>query len=386
MAVEKFGSLFLTAFLIATASGSIAPLKLDAQEVVLNLQPPSFSIKLNLRNDSSLLDLPWTNGKQQEKVPAPDTTISPIRTTPSRAPSTTPSYSYGDCGVANLMDEETNRIVGGVQAIPNEFLWQAFVKVETNAGNIYYCGGSLIADRWILTSARCVLIPGQTLRYLTIYLGAHDITASYEANRRVYNGYEAYVHPEWNPSTQAGDIALIKLYNIVTYTQYIRPVCLATYNEPSYVNSKVTVAGWGTTSDGSYTLSPVLREVTVPVISNTQCSNYYGSAVITSKVMCTTGMLSRGPCNGDNGGPLIFRESNGRWKQIGIVSFVSSQGCQSGYPYGYTRLSSYSTWVQNVISSYSGSSSTTTTPSSSSGSQTSAILSLVISLLLLMQL
>lgn len=159
---------------------------------------------------------------------------------------------------------------------------------------------------------------------------------------------------------------------------------------------------------GSYTLSPVLREVTVPVISNTQCSNYYGSTVITSKVMCTTGMLSRGPCNaslkkfqnqnfkkiisniiitqGDNGGPLIFRESNGRWKQIGIVSFVSSQGCQSGYPYGYTRLSSYSTWVQNVISSYSGSSSTTTTPSSSSGSQTSAILSLVISLFLLMQL
>jgi hypothetical protein len=152
MAVEIFRFLFLTVFLIAAASGSITPLKLDAQEVVLNLQPPSFSIKLNLRNDSSLLDLPWTNGKEQEKVPAPDTTISPIRTTPS--------YSYGGCGVANLMDGETDRIVGGVQAIPNEFPWQAFVKVETNAGIIYYCGGSLIADRWILTSARCVLIPG----------------------------------------------------------------------------------------------------------------------------------------------------------------------------------------------------------------------------------
>jgi hypothetical protein len=99
------------------------------------------------------------NGKQQEKVPAPDTTISPIRKTSSRAPSTTPSYSYGDCGVANLMDEGTDRIVGRVQAIPNEFPWQAFVKVETNACNIYYCGGSLIADRWIRTSARCVLIP-----------------------------------------------------------------------------------------------------------------------------------------------------------------------------------------------------------------------------------
>lgn len=54
---------------------------------------------------------------------------------------------------------------------------------------------------------------------MTVYLGAHDITASYEANRKMYTGYEVYIHPEWNPSTQAGDIALIKLYDIVTYTR-----------------------------------------------------------------------------------------------------------------------------------------------------------------------
>lgn len=112
------------------------------------------------------------------------------------------------------------------------------------------------------------------MRYLSVYLGAHDITLAYEANRRLYNGYEIYIHPEWNPTTMAGDIAMIKLATIVTYTrnnhlllifvilvinnsiemdfiiEYIRPVCLASSSEPSYENIQVTVAGWGTTSDG----------------------------------------------------------------------------------------------------------------------------------------
>nr|CAH0103335.1 unnamed protein product [Daphnia galeata] len=330
-------------------------------------------IKLNVRNDSSSLNVPWNDGG---KVPAPETTTVSTRTSPS----------WFDCGVANLrMDPVGNedRIVGGVQAFPNKFPWQSFVKVETSSGKISYCGGSLIDDRWILTTARCVSIPGETVRYLSVYLGAHDITASYEANRRLYNGYEIYIHPEWNPTTMAGDIAMIKLAAIVAYTQYIRPVCLASSSEPSYDNSQVTVAGWGTTSDGSSNLSPVLREVTVPVISNSQCSSFYGTLFITNKVMCTNGVLNRGPCNGDSGGPLIYQQTNGRWKQIGIVSFVSNLGCQMGYPYGYTRLSSYSNWVYNIMSSYSNSASTT--PSPSSGSSLSAFLSLVlISLSLIM--
>ena len=107
-------------------------------------------IKLNVRNDSSSsLNVPWNDGG---KVPAPETTTVSTRTSPS----------WFDCGVANLrMDPVGNedRIVGGVQAFPNKFPWQSFVKVETSSGKISYCGGSLIDDRWILTTARCVSIP-----------------------------------------------------------------------------------------------------------------------------------------------------------------------------------------------------------------------------------
>jgi hypothetical protein len=57
--------------------------------------------------------------------------------------------------------ENNGRIVGGVEALPNEFPWQAYLQVETvgNNGGYYSCGGSLIADKWILTAAHCLDIP-----------------------------------------------------------------------------------------------------------------------------------------------------------------------------------------------------------------------------------
>jgi V8-like Glu-specific endopeptidase len=43
---------------------------------------------------------------------------------------------------------------------PNEFPWQAFLRVEMSTGSIGFCGGSLISNRWILTAAHCLVSPG----------------------------------------------------------------------------------------------------------------------------------------------------------------------------------------------------------------------------------
>jgi secreted trypsin-like serine protease len=50
--------------------------------------------------------------------------------------------------------------------------------------------------------------------------------------------------------------------------------------------------------------------------------------------------------------------NNGRWKQIGIVSFYPFRNCQNGNPSGYTRLSYYSNWIRGVVTSSNGMSST----------------------------
>ena len=48
---------------------------------------------------------------------------------------------------------------------------------------------------------------------------------------------------------------------------------------------------------------------------------------------------------GDSGGALVLNNGNG-YTQIGVVSFVSSAGCASGYPSGYVRVTSYLDWLR----------------------------------------
>jgi len=50
---------------------------------------------------------------------------------------------------------------------------------------------------------------------------------------------------------------------------------------------------------------------------------------------------------GDSGGPLIYQESDSVYTQVGIVSFGSSAGCQRGYPVGFTRVTSFLSWISS---------------------------------------
>ena len=38
-------------------------------------------------------------------------------------------------------------------------------------------------------------------------------------NQKTFRDYEIYIHPEWNSTTQAGNVALIKLSTVVEYTR-----------------------------------------------------------------------------------------------------------------------------------------------------------------------
>jgi secreted trypsin-like serine protease len=51
---------------------------------------------------------------------------------------------------------------------------------------------------------------------------------------------------------------------------------------------------------------------------------------------------------GDSGGPLVYQESDGLYTQVGIVSFGAAAGCQLGYPAGFTRVTSYLSWISAI--------------------------------------
>ena len=48
---------------------------------------------------------------------------------------------------------------------------------------------------------------------------------------------------------------------------------------------------------------------------------------------------------GDNGGPLVYLENDGIYTQVGIGTFLVIVGCDSAYPAGFTRVTSYLSWI-----------------------------------------
>jgi len=119
--------------------------------------------------------------------------------------------------------------------------------------------------------------------YFDIMAGAHNVRASSEPHRVEITSYNGWTHPGWNHNTLENDIALIELPSPMSFNEYIKPSCM--------------------------------------------------------------------PMAGDSGGPLNMKydaksgASGDKWKQVGVVSFGASAGCEVGYPAGFTRTEYYLDWI-----------------------------------------
>jgi len=236
------------------------------------------------------------------------------------------------CG-QNQMNE---KIVGGVEAVPGEFPWQVAINID----GLYFCGGSLIDSTHVLTAAHCA----DGARFFTLTFGAHNQQQN-EPSQFTERSTVYTIHPNWNPNTLSGDLAIITLPTPVTLTNRIQPICLAGANAPNYVGETLLVSGWGKTQDVGGSVSPVLNKANVIGITTAECAAVYGS-IITDAILCVeTTTTGQGPCNGDSGGPLSYIQADGTYNQVGIVSFGSRLCLNSGNPDGFTRVSSYAQWL-----------------------------------------
>lgn len=96
-------------------------------------------------------------------------------------------------------------------------------------------------------------------------------------------------HSEYNPETYDNDIALLKLFSEVHFTNFVRPVCLWKESDGlvSVADKAGTVIGWGFDKNGK--IEPKLMFVNMFVQSNEECSNalsYYWNRFTTNKTFC----------------------------------------------------------------------------------------------------
>merc|ERR1711988_338299 len=240
------------------------------------------------------------------------------------------------CGIEGPPSKD--RIVGGFEAQENQWPWQVALFID----NAWFCGGSIISENWVMTAAHCV----DGALYFDILAGAHNVRASSEPHRVEITSFNGFTHENWDTSDLSNDIALIELPSPITFNDYSKPSCLPAPGDEAAVGDELSVIGWGRPSDSAGGISPVLRMVhDIPVMSNRQCNNYYG--IVGDGVVCIDTTGGRGSCNGDSGGPLIDEISPKKWKQVGVVSFGSTAGCEVGAPAGFTRTEYYLDWINS---------------------------------------
>ncbi|XP_064093207.1 clotting factor B-like [Macrobrachium nipponense] len=165
-----------------------------------------------------------------------------------------------------------------------------------------------------------------------------------------------YVHDDYKTGPNAAnseehDIALLYLGGTLTFGTTVKPLCMP--RPEDYVAEKEVVAtGWGVTDYGG-NQSNTLQEVGLNLKSPEDCKTLNDNApetqFITDNMICALGQ-NKDACQGDSGGPLITLAEDGRWVQLGIVSF-GYKCAEPNVPGFYTKLVNYVDWIENVTRS-----------------------------------
>ncbi|GJQ80502.1 hypothetical protein Trydic_g12394 [Trypoxylus dichotomus] len=225
------------------------------------------------------------------------------------------------------------RILGGTIAENAAYPFMVSLRLFPNR---LLCGGTIVNNRWILTAAHCMV--NETTSMITVVAGTNMLESdgTYAWIQRVV------IHPDFiGTGIRPDDIALIRLSSPLTYSSAIAAVALDMGGSES---TDVTMIGWGSSRRGG-PFSNRLRQYSTQILRQDMCTRRYN--YVTAKQFCTRWKRGSGTCDGDSGGPLIDTRTK---RQLGIASFASIRGCGIA-PDVYTRVSSYTTWIQNTINS-----------------------------------
>ncbi|KAK9718667.1 Trypsin [Popillia japonica] len=214
--------------------------------------------------------------------------------------------------------------------------------------------GILISERFILTAAHCVVRDDRKLPSI-VRLGKIDLLGdSDNATAQDIPVEERIIHPEYKSYKLGKDIALLRLARTAEFNDNVKAVCL---NTSPQIRSRLLISGWGLINRTTEQRSRFLQRAIMEPYDLNKCNQTFlespSRIAIYDAQLCA---LSNAPapsstCKGDSGGPIQFenRRNDGRTPMIvaGITSY--GRGCRGSVPTIYTRVSSYLSWIEEIV-------------------------------------
>lgn len=242
-----------------------------------------------------------------------------------------------------LIGDSEQPIIGGDEALLGEWPWQA----QLDRYGSHWCGGSVIAERWVVTAAHCVA--GQLASAFDVSAGLIDRAAP-GPQAQTLGVLNLIVHPDYDPVDLSNDVALMELDGDFTFDAFVQPIALSDAAAP--IGQTAFVTGWGNTSPGSGS-SNDLMETTLPIQSQRVCNGAGTLPLTVDETMVCAGFVGgeQGGCHGDSGGPLVMPSSSfsGGWQLVGTVSWGVGGTCSSYTVFG--RVSEFVSWAMGHVGS-----------------------------------
>eukprot|EP00092_Neocalanus_flemingeri_P001272 GFUD01001358.1.p1 GENE.GFUD01001358.1~~GFUD01001358.1.p1 ORF type:complete len:397 (+),score=61.94 GFUD01001358.1:151-1341(+) len=255
---------------------------------------------------------------------------------------------------------ETVGIVSGTDAVKGSQPWMAALGVVNPKDDIvdFLCGGSLLSDRAVLTSAHCL---GDLGHNPLVFLGQNDLSKDGGVERRVRS---VSVHPKWANLTgwPEYDLAILHLDKPVDISDSIMPICLPTdyfgIQERSIKPRYGVISGWGRLYSGGPRVAE-LQSAVVDILEDLECEAAYphifNRTDPPTDLLCGKGLEVKGrsslvtdSCQGDSGGPLVVEQQDFNWTLVGVVAGGVGCGAKQ-YPGIYVKVAEHLQWIRDNV-------------------------------------
>ncbi|XP_020030710.1 serine protease 57 [Castor canadensis] len=230
------------------------------------------------------------------------------------------------------------QIIGGQEVLPLSRPYMASVSFEGQ----HHCGGFLFRAHWVVSAAHC--FRNRDPRTGLVVLGAHSLHTS-EPTRQVFSIAAVVKHPEYQPTTHANDICLLRLNGSAVLGPAVGLLQLPGRGaQPPAAGTLCHVAGWGSISDFEDP-PPGLMEAKVRVLDLDVCNSSW-QGQLSPAMLCTHSgdRWRRGFCSADSGGPLVCGS-----RAHGLVSFSGLWCGDPKTPDVYTQVSAFVAWIWKVV-------------------------------------